>query len=96
MHTNSAESDIVANTTLAVDGNYDDHCITFIASKCDDISCSEVIGALGLHNDPELEPIEDRIDELSDQIKEKKKLKTEADKLLKSAYCRLMRLGIRD
>lgn len=69
-----------------MDGNYDDHCITFIASKCDDISCSEVIGALGLYGDPELEAIEDRIDEYQEQIKEKKKLKTEADKVIKSAF----------
>lgn len=67
-----------------MDNNYDDHCITFIASKCDDISCSEVISALGLHGDPELEAIEERIDEFQEQITEKKKKKTEAEKIIKS------------
>ncbi|KAI0320228.1 hypothetical protein OF83DRAFT_1215368 [Amylostereum chailletii] len=50
--------------------NYDDHTITFIASKCDDISCSEVIGVLGLDDDPTLEAIEERIDEATEGIAE--------------------------
>ncbi|RXW25223.1 hypothetical protein EST38_g555 [Candolleomyces aberdarensis] len=69
---------------LMMDGNYDDHCITFIASKCDDISCSEVISALDLYSDPVLEDIEERIDSLAEQISECKKTKTANDKLIKT------------
>ncbi|KAI0049607.1 hypothetical protein FA95DRAFT_1556704 [Auriscalpium vulgare] len=36
------------------------------ASKCDDISCSEVVGALNLFEDPELEEIEERIQEYAE------------------------------
>ncbi|EAU84723.2 hypothetical protein CC1G_00242 [Coprinopsis cinerea okayama7 len=68
---------------LMMDGNYDDHCITFIASKCDDISCSEVIHALQLHDDPELLDIEEHIDSVNDQIKEQKQKKSVAEKLVK-------------
>ncbi|KAJ2931653.1 hypothetical protein H1R20_g5445, partial [Candolleomyces eurysporus] len=69
---------------LMMDGNYDDHCITFIASKCDDISCSEVISALDLYSDPVLEDIEERIESLAEQISECKKTKTANDKLIKT------------
>ncbi|VDC06880.1 unnamed protein product [Peniophora sp. CBMAI 1063] len=59
-------------TQLMMDGNYDAHTITFIASKCDDVSCSEVINALGLHEDDDLMAIEDRIEECDDKIAELK------------------------
>ncbi|TFK28807.1 hypothetical protein FA15DRAFT_753191 [Coprinopsis marcescibilis] len=68
-----------------MNGNYDDHCITFIASKCDDISCSEVIHALRLHHDPDLLRIEEKIGDVTEQIKEYKKCKNGADKLLKKS-----------
>ena len=55
-----------------MDGNYDAHTITFIASKCDDVSCKEVIDALGLHDDDDLLAIEDRIEECDDKIAELK------------------------
>ncbi|KAI0069058.1 hypothetical protein BV25DRAFT_1817993 [Artomyces pyxidatus] len=52
--------------TQLMNGNYDAHIITFIATKCDDISCSEVIGALNLYEDPVLEEIEERIQEYAE------------------------------
>lgn len=64
---------------LMMDGNYDDNAITFIATKCDDISCSEVIRALKLDDDPELEAIEDEIERCQDEMKEWKRKKEEAE-----------------
>jgi hypothetical protein len=66
--------------------SYDDHCITFIASKCDDISCSEVISALNLYDEPELMEMEDRIDVLDESIKEQKVKKTGAEKEIKCRF----------
>ncbi|ESK97641.1 hypothetical protein Moror_17503 [Moniliophthora roreri MCA 2997] len=63
---------------LMMDGNYDDHAITFIASKTDDISCSEVINALDLHDEPELEAIEEELYSNSEETKEFKKRKNAA------------------
>ena len=63
--------------------SYDDHCITFIASKCDDISCSEVIHALRLYDDPDLLEIEEKIGELTEQLKEHKQRKNAAEKIAK-------------
>ncbi|KAL5527490.1 hypothetical protein ACEPAG_6281 [Sanghuangporus baumii] len=57
--------------------------ITFIATKCDDISCSEVIGSLSLEDDPVLEEIEGRITEIQFDMKGWKQKKTEADKVAK-------------
>ena len=53
------------------------------ASKCDDISCSEVIRALSLEDDPELEDIESRIDQYNVETSEWKKKKAETEKLAK-------------
>ncbi|KAF8897466.1 hypothetical protein BD779DRAFT_1432811 [Infundibulicybe gibba] len=63
--------------------DYDDHAITFIASKCDDISCSEVIRALHLDGDPELEEIEERIDTNEEESREWRQRKSQAEDLLK-------------
>ncbi|GJE84682.1 nuclear GTPase SLIP-GC [Phanerochaete sordida] len=62
-----------------MNGNYDDNAITFIATKCDDISCSEVIRALKLEDDPELEAIEDEIDRCQNEMDEWKDKKQEAE-----------------
>lgn len=59
-----------------------DLCV-LIASKCDDISCSEVIGALGLDEEPELEAIEERIDECKEQTSEWKSKESEAKNTIK-------------
>ncbi|TFK55750.1 hypothetical protein OE88DRAFT_1804556 [Heliocybe sulcata] len=64
-------------------GNYDAHAITFVATKCDDISCSEVIRALNLEDEPDLVEIEERIDLCNDDIGEWNKKKSEADKVVK-------------
>jgi hypothetical protein len=69
---------------LMMDGNYDAHTITFIASKCDDISCSEVIPALGVEDDPELEEIEGRIEQYKEETIVLKKKKTDAESSMKA------------
>lgn len=56
-----------------------------IASKCDDISCSEVIRALRLDDDPVLEEIEARIEQYADETKVFKKKKAAAEGILKGA-----------
>ncbi|CAE6465402.1 unnamed protein product [Rhizoctonia solani] len=59
---------IVSEITRATDeepaqnGNYNSQSITFIATKTDNVSCSEVIRELYLEDDPELQDIEARID----------------------------------
>ncbi|KAG0709554.1 hypothetical protein DFH29DRAFT_792939, partial [Suillus ampliporus] len=63
---------------------YDAHTITFIASKCDDISCSEVIPALGLEDDPELEEIEGRIEQYKEETAELKEKKVDAESWMKT------------
>ncbi|OAX43900.1 hypothetical protein K503DRAFT_846915 [Rhizopogon vinicolor AM-OR11-026] len=61
-----------------MNGNYDAHTITFIASKCDDVSCSEIISALSLEEDPELEEIESRIEQYKEETEELKEKKVDA------------------
>ncbi|KAK0191014.1 hypothetical protein F5146DRAFT_1196144 [Armillaria mellea] len=63
--------------------DYDDHAITFIASKCDDISCSEVIRALHLEDDDDLVAIEDKIDDNKSQSKDWSKKKGTIEKQIK-------------
>ncbi|KAL0573914.1 hypothetical protein V5O48_008034 [Marasmius crinis-equi] len=81
---------ILAPITRAVDdktardGNYDDHTITFIASKTDDISCSEVVDALALDDDPELETIEEELESNKEETKECNEKKKESKKICKS------------
>jgi len=58
--------------------------ILVIASKCDDISCSEVIRALNLDDDPELEGIEERISQYARETREWKHKKAEAEQTAKS------------
>ncbi|KAK1224421.1 hypothetical protein PQX77_012717 [Marasmius sp. AFHP31] len=67
-----------------IDGNYDDHTITFIASKTDDISCSEVIDALALDDDPELEAIEEELDSNKEETKEYTQKKKDAKKAIQT------------
>ncbi|KAH8084308.1 hypothetical protein BXZ70DRAFT_957636 [Cristinia sonorae] len=45
-----------------MDGRYDDNTITFVATKCDDVSATEIIKSLGLEHDPALEEIEAQIE----------------------------------
>ncbi|KAG2135905.1 uncharacterized protein EDB93DRAFT_1303704 [Suillus bovinus] len=69
---------------LQLMSTYDAHTITFIASKCDDISCSEVIPALGIEDDPELEEIEGRIERYKKDTADLKKRKTDAESSMKA------------
>ncbi|KAG2348817.1 hypothetical protein BDR05DRAFT_873352 [Suillus weaverae] len=69
---------------LQLMSTYDAHTITFIASKCDDISCSEVIPALGVEDDPELEEIEGRIEQYKEETADLKEKKTDAESSMKA------------
>jgi hypothetical protein len=68
---------------LMMDGNYDPSTITFVATKCDDISCSEVIPALNLERDSELMDLEERLETATDEIREARAKKEEADGMCK-------------
>ncbi|KAL1946555.1 hypothetical protein VTO73DRAFT_14659 [Trametes versicolor] len=46
---------------LKMDGKYHAHAITFIATKCDDIPCQEIIRDLKLASNPDLKAMEKRI-----------------------------------
>lgn len=48
--------------TVLIYSSYDASVITFIATKTDDLSCTEVVGALGLDDNPELVEIEAELD----------------------------------
>ncbi len=84
------------------DGGFNDveGTITFIATKCDDVSCTEAINSLNLEDDPDLEDIEKRLSDAHDEIKENRSKKTAAEKLAKGPYiltaqitCILMSVG---
>jgi hypothetical protein len=53
------------------------------ASKCDDISCGEVIRALHLEDDPQLEDIEEKLSVLERDSSSSKRQKKGAEKLVK-------------
>lgn len=57
--------------------------ISFIATKCDDVSCQEVINSLELDNEPELQEIESRLDQIHDESREWKEKKTNAERAAK-------------
>jgi hypothetical protein len=63
--------------------SYDDSCITFIATKTDDVSCGEVIRALNLEEDTELQKIEDEIEDATESMGDWKGKKLTADKEFK-------------
>ncbi|KAG6918940.1 hypothetical protein DXG01_010595 [Tephrocybe rancida] len=82
---NAARNNIAKDYMKKCDyGNYDDHAITFIASKCDDVSCSEVIRALRLEDDPELEKIEARLETYDDESSNWKVAKSAEEKSAKA------------
>lgn len=55
----------------------------YSASKTDDISCSEVISALHLEDDPELEAIEDDLEKINEEIEEATITKKNLDRTIK-------------
>jgi len=57
--------------------------IAYTASKCDDISCGEVIRALNLEDEPELEDIEAKIAENTRETRQWKTKKETAEATLK-------------
>lgn len=58
------------------------------ASKCDDVSCTEVIGALGLDSleDPELEKIEEQIEQCKEDTIKWRRKKLEAEQSTKGQW----------
>ncbi|EPQ59276.1 hypothetical protein GLOTRDRAFT_136192 [Gloeophyllum trabeum ATCC 11539] len=78
--------------TQLMNGNYDANSITFVATKCDDISCSEVIRALNLDDEPELVEIEGRIEQCNDDMEEWKEKKSEADQVVKGVEKQLQEI----
>ncbi|KIK36397.1 hypothetical protein CY34DRAFT_26339 [Suillus luteus UH-Slu-Lm8-n1] len=58
--------------------------LQLMTSKCDDISCSEVISALGVKDNPELEEIEGRIKQYKYETADLKKKKTYAESSMKA------------
>jgi len=55
----------------------------FPASKCDDVSCSEVAGNLKLGKDPEYQAFEENLSLLKRELSSTKKQKKEAETLVK-------------
>ena len=70
------------------DGGFNDvaSTLTFIATKCDDVSCSEVIDSLNLDGEPELEEIEERLSHMHAETKEWKEKKADAEKNTKGDF----------
>ncbi|KAH9943050.1 uncharacterized protein BXZ73DRAFT_40115 [Epithele typhae] len=70
-------------------GDYDANAITFIATKCDDVSCSEVIRGLALDGDPDLEEIDEEIEKSLEEIEVNKVKKAEAEAAGKDVQAQL-------
>jgi hypothetical protein len=66
--------------------SYDDSCITFIATKTDDVSCSEVINALNLEDELDLQAIEAKIYNATEQMSDLKSQKISAEKRVKGKF----------
>ncbi|KAG8926319.1 hypothetical protein FRC02_008968 [Tulasnella sp. 418] len=71
-------------TQLLMDGNYDTSTVTFVATKTDDLSCKEIISALGLENDEELDEIQSSLAEYNSEMKKQTKIESEAKKAWKA------------
>ncbi|KAH8830804.1 hypothetical protein DL96DRAFT_1668499 [Flagelloscypha sp. PMI_526] len=76
-------------TQLLMDGAYDDSTITFIATKCDDISPSEIIDQLDLEDEPELVDIEEKLENLKDAQADAARKENAAKKNLKGIEAEL-------
>lgn len=62
----------VSFSTLANHGShsYHEHCITFIATKTDDVASSEITRALRLDKTPRYKEIESRLEALQTELEE--------------------------
>ncbi|PVF97245.1 hypothetical protein CPB86DRAFT_786050 [Serendipita vermifera] len=60
---------VAFKTQLMMDGNYDESTVTFIATKADDVAATEIITALSLEDEPELQDMEATIKSLIKEIK---------------------------
>jgi hypothetical protein len=81
---------LVIESIIKLSYSYDDTAITFIATKADDISCSEVIRALKLEDDEDIEVVEEKINVIKDEQKKWKNNKAAADRAVKGWYPKLM------
>ncbi|KAG1892585.1 hypothetical protein F4604DRAFT_1700262 [Suillus subluteus] len=79
---------------VMMDGNYDAHTITFIATKSDDITCSEVISDLDLEDDTVLKEIESRITLCTEETTELKLKKVDAELQTKTISEQLEQLQV--
>ncbi|KAJ2936142.1 hypothetical protein H1R20_g952, partial [Candolleomyces eurysporus] len=77
---------------LMMDGNYDEKSITFIASKCDELQCHEVINELNLHTNTEFQAIQRQIDKCKKQADKYKSTKYKLHKSIDSLHKRLRKL----
>lgn len=59
---------------LMLDGHYDNHSVTFIPTKCDQLVCSEVEKELDLRSHKEWQAIQARIDEVTERCQSHKRL----------------------
>ncbi|KAG0709519.1 hypothetical protein DFH29DRAFT_869853 [Suillus ampliporus] len=66
-----------------MNGNYDAHTITFIGTKCDDVSCDEIIPAFYLEGNPELEEIKGRIELYKKETANLEEKKADAESRIK-------------
>ncbi|OJT13324.1 hypothetical protein TRAPUB_10090 [Trametes pubescens] len=64
---------------LKMSGKYHAHAITFIATKCDDVPCKEIIRNLGLASNPDLKAIEKRIKDAQANLQKWKQTKVNYD-----------------
>ncbi|KAI0663027.1 hypothetical protein C8Q70DRAFT_1050728 [Cubamyces menziesii] len=59
----------VFKNQLRMNGKYHSEAITFIATKCDDVSCSEIINDLRLSDEPDFQRIVKRVEECESKLK---------------------------
>lgn len=78
--------DVFTETQLSMDGNYNSDTITFIASRCNDVSCLEVITALQLKDNPRLKKIHEETKRAEDERKLAQISAKSADNMIRSEY----------
>ncbi|KAL0949749.1 hypothetical protein HGRIS_009787 [Hohenbuehelia grisea] len=69
--------------SIVVDGNYDNGSITFVASRCEEITCSDAIRSFHLEGEPELEQLEQQLSEFRGQIQDCKDEKRGSERGMK-------------
>ncbi|CAE6433667.1 unnamed protein product, partial [Rhizoctonia solani] len=85
--------DKAAQGTQIMNGKYNCHSITFIATKTDDVSCPEVIGQLDLAGDPELQDIEMRIDSVNAEMEKLSDANNKRNKIINEVKIQINKEG---